>query len=82
MFFTKGVCAMLVLSRKEGERLVIDGNIVVTVVRLAGGKVRLGIEAPANVLVRREELLPLPAAKKSNSSASPRRETMCLAAPN
>jgi carbon storage regulator len=51
---------MLVLSRKENERLVIDGNIVVTVVRLAGGKVRLGIEAPASVQVKREELLGKP----------------------
>jgi carbon storage regulator len=48
---------MLVLSRKENERLVIDGNIIVTVVRVAGGKVRLGIEAPPEIQVRREELL-------------------------
>jgi carbon storage regulator len=51
---------MLVLSRKENERLVIDGNIVVTVVRVAGGKVRLGIQAPADVHVKREELLEKP----------------------
>lgn len=51
---------MLVLSRKENERLVIDGNIVVTVVRVAGGKVRLGIEAPASVQVKREEILGKP----------------------
>jgi carbon storage regulator len=56
----KGVSPMLVLSRKENERLVIDGNIVVTVVRVAGGKVRLGIEAPADVQVKREELLDKP----------------------
>ena len=48
---------MLVLSRKENERLVIDGNIIVTVVRVAGGKVRLGIEAPPEIHVQREELL-------------------------
>jgi carbon storage regulator len=53
----KGVCAMLVLSRKENERLVIDGNIIVTVVRVAGGRVRLGIEAPPEIHVQREELL-------------------------
>ena len=47
---------MLVLSRKENERLVIDGNIIVTVVRVAGGKVRLGIEAPPEIHIRREEL--------------------------
>jgi carbon storage regulator len=52
----KGINPMLVLSRKENERLVIDGNIVVTVVRVAGGKVRLGIEAPPEIHVQREEL--------------------------
>jgi carbon storage regulator len=52
---------MLVLSRKESERLVIDGHIVVHVVRIAGGKVRLGIEAPPEVAIQREELLYRPA---------------------
>jgi len=47
---------MLVLSRKEKERLMIGENIVVTIVRVSGGKVRLGIEAPADVSIRREEL--------------------------
>lgn len=51
---------MLVLSRKESERLVIDENIVITVVRIAGGGVRLGIEAPREVSIRREELLARP----------------------
>ena len=52
---------MLVLSRRVNERLVIDGNIVVTIVRVAGGSVRVGIEAPPEVSVRREELPRLPA---------------------
>ena len=47
---------MLVLSRKVGERILIGGNIAVTVVRLNSGSVRLGIEAPANLAVVREEL--------------------------
>ena len=47
---------MLVLSRKESERIRLGDSIVVTVVRLAGDKVRLGIEAPADMLVLREEL--------------------------
>ena len=47
---------MLVLSRKVGERILIGDNIAVTVVRLNGGGVRLGIEAPANLIVVREEL--------------------------
>lgn len=49
---------MLVLSRKEGERLKLGEAIVVTIVRVAGDKVRLGIQAPSNVLVLREELEP------------------------
>ena len=46
---------MLVLSRKQNERLIIDGNIVVTIVRVSGGTVRIGIAAPAEVSIRREE---------------------------
>ena len=49
---------MLVLSRKESERIRLGDSIVVTVVRVAGDKVRLGIEAPSDILVLREELEP------------------------
>ena len=48
---------MLVLSRKLNEKIVIDGGIVVTVVKIEGGQVRLGIEAPRHVKVFREEIL-------------------------
>lgn len=47
---------MLVLTRKVGEQLVIDGNIVVTVISIDGGKVRLGVLAPKSVRVDREEV--------------------------
>jgi carbon storage regulator len=47
---------MLVLSRKESERILIGDNIWVTIVEIRGDKVRLGIEAPANVVVDREEI--------------------------
>lgn len=47
---------MLVLSRKVGERILIGENISVTVVRIAGGGVRLGVEAPSNMAVIRQEL--------------------------
>ncbi len=50
---------MLVLSRKESERIRLGDSIVVTIVRVSGDKVRLGIEAPPNVLVLRDELKPL-----------------------
>ena len=48
---------MLVLSRKVNEKIVIDGGIVVTVVKIEGGQVRLGIEAPKHIKVFREEVL-------------------------
>ncbi|MBL8826230.1 MAG: carbon storage regulator [Planctomycetaceae bacterium] len=47
---------MLVLSRRESERIKLGDSIVVTVVRVAGDRVRLGIEAPPDLLVLREEL--------------------------
>jgi carbon storage regulator len=47
---------MLVLSRKENERIRLGDSIIVTVVRVAGDKVRLGIQAPPHVLVLRDEL--------------------------
>jgi carbon storage regulator len=49
---------MLVLTRKLMEKLYIGDEICVTVVRLEGGQVRLGIEAPREIAVVRAELLP------------------------
>jgi carbon storage regulator CsrA len=48
---------MLVLSRKVGESFLIGDLITVTVVRIAGGGVRLGIEAPVEYTVVRSELV-------------------------
>jgi carbon storage regulator len=48
---------MLVLSRKENQSIVIDGCIKVTIVEIRGDKIRLGIEAPKEVAVWREELV-------------------------
>lgn len=47
---------VLVVSRKTGERILIGDKIAITVVKVAGGAVRLGIEAPAELAVMREEL--------------------------
>ena len=47
---------MLILSRKPGESIVIDGRIVVKIVRLDGDIVKLGIEAPAEIPVHRQEV--------------------------
>lgn len=60
---------MLVLSRRESERIKVGDSIVVTVVRVVGDKVRLGIEAPADVLVLRDDLQPHPAAPLSGEAA-------------
>ena len=49
---------MLVLTRKLMEKLFIGDDICVTVVRLEGGQVRLGIDAPRDVSVVRAELVP------------------------
>lgn len=47
---------MLVLSRKQHEQIVINDNITVTVLEIGGGKVRLGIVAPQEVVVHRQEV--------------------------
>jgi carbon storage regulator len=57
---------MLVLSRKLGEKICIGENICITVVDIDRGKIRLGIEAPREIPVFRQELLPL----KSDASQS------------
>jgi carbon storage regulator len=50
----------LVLSRKAGETITIGGTVEVTVIRVRGGDVRLGIQAPQDVSIVRGELLPWP----------------------
>ncbi len=47
---------MLVLTRKIGERVVIGGQIMIEVLEVNGTRIRLGIEAPPQVAIRREEL--------------------------
>lgn len=49
---------MLVLSRKTGQKIVIDDDIVIEVLEVSrNGQVRLGVTAPADVLILREELI-------------------------
>lgn len=47
---------MLVLSRKESEKIMLGDEIVLTIVRISGDRVRLGIEAPSGMLILRKEL--------------------------
>ena len=64
---------MLVLSRKKNESIVISDSIVVTVIEVRGDKVRLGITAPREIPVHREEVyVAIRAAQlKPESSDSP-----------
>ena len=49
---------MLVLTRKKNETIQIGGNVVIKVIATGRGKVKIGIDAPASVRVRRGELPP------------------------
>ena len=49
---------MLVLTRKAGETITIDGDIVIQVVQVRGKQVRIGISAPKSKKVQRGELIP------------------------
>jgi carbon storage regulator len=61
---------MLVLSRKLGEKIVIGDNIVVTVVKIDRNQIRIGIEAPSDIPVYREEIVPQRVALKAERSDS------------
>jgi carbon storage regulator len=63
---------MLVLSRKLGEKIVIGDNIVITVVKIDRNQIRIGIEAPHDVPVYREEIAP------QRLSKSPLSDTVVL----
>jgi carbon storage regulator len=47
---------MLVLSRKQGQSIVVADNIVVNVVEIGRGRVQIGISAPAHMTIHREEI--------------------------
>lgn len=49
--------SMLILTRKVGETLTIGDNIEVTVLEVRGGQVRIGVNAPRDVVVNRKEIL-------------------------
>jgi carbon storage regulator len=55
---------MLVLARRESEQIVIGDEIVLTVLRIARGKVQIGISAPCEVQVVRDELLRNPRSRR------------------
>jgi carbon storage regulator len=61
---------MLVLSRKLGEKIVIGDNIVVTVVKIDRNQIRIGIDAPSDVPVYREEIAPQRVGRESRVSSA------------
>lgn len=62
---------MLVLSRKRNERITIGDNIAITVVEVRGDKVRLGIEAPNDVPVHRQEVYDLIQREQARGTIAP-----------
>ena len=63
--------AMLVLSRKKNESIVINNDITVTVVEIRGDKVRLGIVAPKEVPVHRQEVYEAIHGKPADTEPNP-----------
>lgn len=59
---------MLVISRKVGESLIISDNIKVTIMAAVGDKISIGVEAPREISIVREELLDTIEANKSSTS--------------
>lgn len=47
---------MLILTRKEGESIILDGRIEIKITEISGSQVRIGIDAPSDVKVYRQEL--------------------------
>jgi len=62
---------MLVLSRKVGERILVGDNITITVVRMAQGVVRIGVEAPSDMPIVREEIKEQMASGRGDRSGIP-----------
>lgn len=61
---------MLVLSRKRGEQIVIGEDVVLTVVKILGNRVQLGIQAPRDVSIDRAEVARLVAAELNDEAAT------------
>ena len=63
---------MLVLSRKESQRIRLGDSVVITIVKISGDKVRVGIDAPSDVLVLRDELEARNPAGEPEQAAAPK----------
>lgn len=67
---------MLILSRKEGEEIIIGGNIKLVVTKLVCGRVSIGIEAPRDIPIVRGELNAELSSDKVEASAEERKATL------
>jgi carbon storage regulator len=65
---------MLVFTRKLGESFVIADSIMVKILQVGGGKVRIGVEAPPQIKILREEIQTYPSGCHSGPSAMARRK--------
>ena len=62
---------MLVLSRRPNESIIVNGNITITVLEIRGDHIRIGIDAPRDITIHREEIhAELVAANKNASTAT------------
>ena len=62
---------MLVLSRRPNESIIVNGNITITVLEIRGDHIRIGIDAPRDITIHREEIhAELAAANKKASTAT------------
>jgi carbon storage regulator len=69
---------MLVLTRKSHEQIQIGDNITITILRVKGGAIRVGIDAPKNLNVLRKELVGKPAKSAATAGVSDEVETLEL----
>jgi carbon storage regulator len=70
---------MLVLTRKLNESIIINGNIRITVIAIRGNQIRLGIEAPEEIPIYREELYHATQTFEERAETSPARKPRPLA---
>jgi len=66
---------MLILTRRVGEKLIIGENVIVTVLGVKGGQVRIGINAPRDVSVNREEIYQRILKERKGLNPVPQRES-------
>jgi len=72
---------MLVLSRKQHESIVIDATVTITVLRVKGNKVQIGIDAPSDVHVIRGELPRRATGRGDHAVGPPERDVTSASAP-